>query len=536
VTSALAATPNRNRGRKTLDAEDPRVNGQGYLADGLPGSGVADDQFREGSGPTIPLGRWIPDGDGTGGAYPPDGGQVPNGNGHDVLSAGSELSAEATEGYAFPEAAASSHGPGRWLRSLIGVDERVLDRVWEERARYTCVGAIVLGTATMATLSMLDALDQVFGPIWPVLVLVALFWGAFICGIDRWLIASTHGARSGQWHVFLPRIFLALLFGVIIATPLVLTVFGSEVVSRAQNDQSNALLRYESQLKQCNPLPDASAVAIARPPGCAQFRVPVGNPAIGTDQAIASEQAQRDQLNKLIASDNSQITNLNTIARDECNGVSATGLSGVVGVGPNCNRDRQKADSFTRTSNVAELQDEVTSLDNKIATQTVTAGQQTQTYSANISTAVANLVATKKQQEGRIGLLNRIEALGELASAHFVIAAATVLLAIFIIAIDCLPVLSKMMSGMTRYDKILEFRLKIAERMAADTLKVAERRATSRDEIELNKIESHVRSELERIDEASRFERAERDAELDRKIAYLAAEYRRLADVEGGIA
>jgi hypothetical protein len=48
--------------------------------------------------------------------------------------------------------------------------------------RYTCLGAIVLGTATMAALSMLDALDQVFGPIWPVLILVALFWGAFICG------------------------------------------------------------------------------------------------------------------------------------------------------------------------------------------------------------------------------------------------------------------------------------------------------------------------------------------------------------------
>ena len=72
--------------------------------------------------------------------------------------------------------------------------------------------------------------------------------------------------------------------------------------------------------------------------------------------------------------------------------------------------------------------------------------------------------------------------------------------------------------------------------MAADTLKVAERKATSRDEIELNKIESHMRSEVERIDEAARFERAKRDAELDGKITYRAAEYRRLANTEGGIA
>ena len=105
-------------------------------------------------------------------------------------------------------------------------------------------------------------MDQVFGPAWPALVLVALFWGAFICGIDRWLIASTHGTRSGQWRVFVPRIILAMLFGVIIATPLVLTVFGSEVVSRAQNDQSNALLGYESR-RAVQPIATASAAAIA---------------------------------------------------------------------------------------------------------------------------------------------------------------------------------------------------------------------------------------------------------------------------------
>jgi hypothetical protein len=55
---------------------------------------------------------------------------------------------------------------------------------------------------------------------------------------------------------------------------------------------------------------------------------------------------------------------------------------------------------------------------------------------------------------------------------------------------------------------------------------VAERQVTGRDEIELNKIESQVRAETERIDEASRLDRAKRDAELDRKIAHLAAEYR----------
>jgi hypothetical protein len=115
--------------------------------------------------------------------------------------------------------------------------------------------------------------------------------------------------------------------------------------------------------------------------------------------------------------------------------------------------------------------------------------------------AIAILTAAP---EGRIGLLNRIDALGELAAAHFAVAAATVLLGLFIIVIDCLPVLSKMMSGTTRYDRILEFRLRGAERMAAAAMKVTERQATSLDEIRLSKIESRANAELERIGGGSR--------------------------------
>lgn len=511
-----------------MDVENSRGNGHGYLDDVTlpPGGYPADNSrsgnyFEAGDEPTVPIGEWASPGDDTCAG--------------DVLSLEPYSPAGATEG--FPEAAPPSSGPARWLRSLIGVDEGLLDRVWEERARYTCLGAIVLGTAAMAALSMLDALDQIFGPVWPALLLIALFWGAFICGIDRWLIASTHGVRGGHWRIFAPRILLALLFGVIIATPLVLTVFGSEVVSQAQHDQSNALLAYESGLKQCNPLPGGPAQdqAIAQSSRCSQLHVPVSDPAIGTDQAIAAEQSQRKQLSGVINTDNNQIAKLNTIARDECNGVTGTGLSGLVGVGPNCIRDRQKADSFTRTSNVAQLQSQVTRLDSKIAGQTITAKQQTQAYAANISSAIARLVTARKQQEGRIGLLNRIDALGELAHAHFVIAAAAVLLGLFIIIVDCLPVLSKMMSGTTRYDRILEFRLGGAERMAAAAMNVAERQATGRDEIELTKIENRVSCELERIDKASRFDRARRDAEFGQRIAYLSAGYRRPADVEGSV-
>ena len=430
----------------------------------------------------------------------------------------------------FPHIAAPAHGPARWVRVLTGVDEKLLDRVWEERARYTGLGTIVLGTAAMAVLSMLDALDQVFGPVWPILLLVALFWGAFICAIDRWLISSTHGVRGSRARVFLPRILLALLFGVIIATPLVLTVFGSEVVSRAHNDQNTALLSYESRLKACNPLPGQSNGGAAQTANCTGFHVSVSDPAIGTNKTIALEKAQRKQLGGTITTDNRTIASENLVARKECNGVHGTGLSGIVGVGPNCNRDRRQADKFANQSDVSQLETQLSTLDHKIAGQTVAAGQQTQEYATAVTNKIAQLVTTKRADEGRIGLLNRIDALGELASRSTVIAGGTVLLALFIIIVDCLPVLSKMMSGTTRYDKLAEGRLDLAEVIATAGMKVSERQATSRAEIALRTIESEVGTRLEKIDDASRIEKAKRDAGLDRQIADLAAEFRRAAE------
>ena len=150
-----------------------------------------------------------------------------------------------------------------------------------------------------------------------------------------------------------------------------------------------------------------------------------------------------------------------------------------------------------------------------------------QNYATAITKAIAAKVATKKADEGRIGLLNRINALGELAASNAAIAGATVLLGLFVVMVDCLPVLSKMMSGTTKYDKLVEERLRTAEAIAMAGMKVSERQATGRDEVALQTIDSQVRARLEQIDDASRVDKARRDAELDRKIAELAAEYRR---------
>jgi hypothetical protein len=429
----------------------------------------------------------------------------------------------------FPRSVPAGRGPSRWLRKLIGVDESLLGRVWEERPRYTGLGAIVLGTALMAAVSMFDALNEALGPAWPVLILGALFWGTFICCIDRWLISSTHGARAARWRIFVPRLALSLLFGVIIATPLVLTIFGSEVVTRAASDQQNALTSYESQLKACNPLPDPTTGKVpAAPSGCVGHTLPVSDPATGLTQALGQEIQQRAQLTQQVSSANATIAQYDTTIRDECNGVSGPGLSGVPGIGPNCERDRQQEEAFEQQNDVAKWQQQLTNLNAKILQQTASVGTQTQGYSNDITKAINAKVTARANSQGRIGLLDRINALGELFTANVAIAAATVLLGLFVLMVDCLPVLSKMMSGTTNYDRLVEDRLRSAEAIGAAAVRVSERRATGADEVALHAVESQVRAQLEQIDEASRVERGRRDAEVDRKIAELTEEFRRM--------
>lgn len=240
------------------------------------------------------------------------------------------------------------------------------------------------------------------------------------------------------------------MFGVIIAVPLVLTIFGSEVVTRAATDQQNRLTAYESLLKNCNPLPDQATGKVPPPPvGCGQNALPVKDPAVGLTQTLAQEKQQATTLAGQISSANATIARYDQTIRDECNGISGAGLSGVPGIGPNCDRDRQQEAAFEAQNPVGQWQQKLNTLGAAIGTQSATAGSQLQAYSDDITQAIHVKIATREHSQGRIGLLDRIDALGELFASSVVIAVATVLLGVFVLLVDCLPVLSKLMSGTT---------------------------------------------------------------------------------------
>jgi hypothetical protein len=143
--------------------------------------------------------------------------------------------------------------PGRWVRVLAGIDETVLDWIPQERARYTGLGGVVLMTGAMAGVSMAFALSMLRGPWW-IVVFASVLWGAMVLSLDRWIVASAHGAaRMRRLLVFVPRLVMAILFGVVIAESLVLTIFESNTMQQIENNRSAQVAAFEATLRACSP-------------------------------------------------------------------------------------------------------------------------------------------------------------------------------------------------------------------------------------------------------------------------------------------
>jgi hypothetical protein len=166
--------------------------------------------------------------------------------------------------------------PGRLLRALTGVDERVLDALSTSRARFTAMGGVVLGTALLAMVSMTVALIIVFDGFPPAAIAIVPLWGWFILNLDRWLMANNTPASLRMRFVrLLPRLLLAGAIGVVVAGPLLLGVFNSAIVERADEQRKNEIIDLQSALVTCNPVPGTEEAARpeANAPRCADLRL-----------------------------------------------------------------------------------------------------------------------------------------------------------------------------------------------------------------------------------------------------------------------
>ncbi|OAA25237.1 protein of unknown function (DUF4407) [Frankia sp. EI5c] len=237
--------------------------------------------------------------------------------------------------------------------------------------------------------------------------------------------------------------------------------------------------------------------------GCDPDRITVTGRLPGLLAELGELQGEKVTLDADITATSTELGRLNDIARQECNGTPGTGLSRRVGVGVNCTRNRQEADEYATAKDLPAMQTRQTQLGGDIVRrQQEIAGAQVE-YRAQRDTSIRGLVAERRSHQREIGLLERLEALGKLTGSHPHLRFAEWAIRIFFVLIDCLPVLVKLFSGTTRYERLVDDRLVYGERRHRRRLQVMEYRD-----------EKDALAEKDKIDESHRRRSASRDAEM----------------------
>lgn len=386
---------------------------------------------------------------------------------------------------------------GRRLRSVAGVDEALLDRVPQERARYSALGGVVVGTALIATFSMYFAITEAIGSASVWTLVPALIWGLFIFNFDRWLISSSVGLH---WHrrfgTLIMRVLMALLFGIIIAEPLVLRVFQTAIVKSVQDQRTVDLAATQSKLLACNP--ETAVPGGSVPPGCAGYMLTFPSTPGSLASQLASKRADEKRLSAQIATDTKQLNSLNSQAGRECVGDSGPGLTGHAGVGPNCNRLRAEADAYAKAHPIAQETAQLSILQNQISALEAQVTSAQGSFEQQRTKLINDRLATERSHQGPIGILERMDALGKLAASSHTLLLGTWAVRLLFIMVDCMPILVKFFGGVTTYDRLVdrEFASADADHAAEVEIADAERAARvrrRRDEIDVEVRENRAR-------------------------------------------
>src|SRR5918997_3633875 len=140
---------------------------------------------------------------------------------------------------------------GDGLASLGGARPDVLALAPGARPRFVAMGGVLLSTGGLAVLSAAFAVHMALGVWWPFALLAGLGWGFVVVNLDRMLIVGMAHDASVKRNVLLavPRVGLALILGIVIATPLTLQVFSKEIDTEIVTMQAEAADAHRASLE-----------------------------------------------------------------------------------------------------------------------------------------------------------------------------------------------------------------------------------------------------------------------------------------------
>lgn len=298
----------------------------------------------------------------------------------------------------------------RFFLFCSGVHPSILSRTPTELNKYLGIGATVFFTGLFAAVAGGYALYTVFSSV-IIASVFGLLWGLMIFNLDRYIVSTMKKKSSFFKDLYsaTPRIVLALLIAIVIAKPLELKIFESEILSEL------SIMEEELQIKQ---------EKLIR----GRFM-----------PEIEAAQTTIDVINREIESATLKRDNLALMALQEADG---TGGSGIKNLGPIY--EAKKADA-----NRAQAE-----LDNLLIVNSPEIHRNREII-VNAEQAMANALITN--EEVRLtGLAARIEALERISRRSEAIFYAGLFIMLLFIALETAPVFVKLIASRGPYDYVLD--------------------------------------------------------------------------------
>ena len=327
---------------------------------------------------------------------------------------------------------------------LSGADRAVLERCPSERTKMGALGGTVLMTGILAGCAATFAAKQWLHVSTEVAVIAGLLWSIMIMNLDRWLLASTR-RQSSWWRtmiLILPRVLLAFLLGAVIAEPLMLEIFKSEIATQIKTNRQNDQKQRQSDLeKQYANIQTMERAADA-----------LEDELAAPDDSVLTRSADFKSLQTRFNALTRQAAKARHRAQCEYDGVCGTGKKGD---GPSFQAKQTEAAQLGQRASQAEQQ--MNQLRRQLLAKSATAkktadvatNEQLREKRQDIATQRKNFLEDSKIARANyatdkdFGLADRVEAFSQVKETRGSVENVALLIQLFILMVDCAPVLFK---------------------------------------------------------------------------------------------
>lgn len=298
----------------------------------------------------------------------------------------------------------------RFFLHCAGSDFTILKRTPTDINKHTGIGATIFFTGLFAALAGGYAIYTVFQSYVAAIVFAAL-WGAMIFNLDRYIVSSMKMSKSvlRNYGSALPRLVLAIIIAIVIAKPLELKIFDTEIQSEI------ALMQQENMKAQEDLVTSRFTTDIE------QSKQDI----VTLKDEISILEAKRDELDAL--------------AIQEADG---TGGSQRRNMGPIYRA--KKADAEKAQAELDELLAVNTPL---IAEKQIVLNELTDRKDSEITSLKSVTLS---------GFAARLEALKRLSEKSQAIYVASLFIMLLFIAIETTPIFVKLISNRSPYDFVLD--------------------------------------------------------------------------------